>query len=286
MFVQMLLNGLVLGSVYSLIALGLTLIFAIMNVMNFAHGQMYMLGGFVVYYFFGVLGLNYFFALLMVVPILSIVGIAFNAAFRRVQSQGRREESSMLLAMGLALLIENIVLLSFGEKTRGVPRLVSGEFDILGAHMPTERLFISFISIVFIAILILFIQKTKPGRALRAIAQDREVTYLQGVNVKVISMLGFAIGATLAGLSGGLLALVFPIFSGAGTAITTKSFLMILIGGAGVVPGAIVGGFILGILESFGYGLIAGSMTYLVIFVGVILLLIFRPQGVMGKPWG
>ncbi len=286
MFVQMLLNGLVLGSVYSLIALGLTLIFAIMNVMNFAHGQMYMLGGFVVYYFFGVLGLNYFFALLMVVPILSIVGIAFNAAFRRVQSQGRREESSMLLAMGLALLIENIVLLSFGEKTRGVPRFVSGEFDILGAHMPTERLFISFISIVFIAILILFIQKTKPGRALRAIAQDREVTYLQGVNVKVISMLGFAIGATLAGLSGGLLALVFPIFSGAGTAITTKSFLMILIGGAGVVPGAIVGGFILGILESFGYGLIAGSMTYLVIFVGVILLLIFRPQGVMGKPWG
>ncbi len=286
MFVQMLLNGLVLGSVYSLIALGLTLIFAIMNVMNFAHGQMYMLGGFVVYYFFGVLGLNYFFALLMVVPILSIVGIAFNAAFRRVQSHGRREESSMLLAMGLALLIENIVLLSFGEKTRGVPRLVSGEFDILGAHMPTERLFISFISIVFIAILILFIQKTKPGRALRAIAQDREVTYLQGVNVKVISMLGFAIGATLAGLSGGLLALVFPIFSGAGSAITTKSFLMILIGGAGVVPGAIVGGLILGILESFGYGLIAGSMTYLVIFVGVILLLIFRPQGVMGKPWG
>ncbi len=286
MVVQMLVNGLVLGSVYSLIALGLTMVFAIMNVLNFAHGQMYMLGGFVVYYFFGVLGLNYFFALLMVIPILSVVGIGFDAAFRRVRRQGGREESSMLLAMGLALLLENIVLLTFGEKSRGVPQLIGGSLDLFGAHMPAERILISLISVVFIVLLILFIQKTKAGRALRALAQDREVTYLQGVNVKRVSMLGFALGASLAGLSGGLLALVFPIFSGSGTAITTKSFLMILIGGAGVVPGAIVGGFILGILESFGYGLIAGSMTYLVIFVGVILLLIFRPQGVMGKPWG
>ena len=119
---------------------------------------------------------------------------------------------------------------------------------------------------------------------MRALAQDREVTYLQGVDVNRVSMLGFGLGAALAGVAGGLLALVFPVFAGSGPTISIKSFIMIMIGGAGVVPGAIVGGFILGLLEAIGYGLIPGSVTYLIIFCAVILLLIIRPLGIMGKP--
>jgi branched-chain amino acid transport system permease protein len=119
---------------------------------------------------------------------------------------------------------------------------------------------------------------------MRALAQDKEVTFLMGVDIDKISMMGFAIGASLAGVAGGLLALIFPIFSGSGGSLSIKAFIMIMIGGAGVVPGAIIGGFILGMLESIGYGLIPGSATYLIIFCSVILLLIIRPLGIMGKP--
>jgi len=198
----------------------------------------------------------------------------------------KREESSMLLAMGSALLLENIALISFGEKQRGIPPVVKGVFRISGGFLPAERLLIFVVSLLVIIVFLLFIQYTKPGRAMRALAQDKEVTYLQGVDINRIAMLGFAIGAALAGVAGGLLASIFPVYSGAGTVISIKSFLMIIIGGAGVVGGAIIGGLILGMLEAIGYALIPGSMTYLIIFAAVILLLIIRPQGIMGKPWG
>jgi branched-chain amino acid transport system permease protein len=283
---QMFVNGLTLGSAYALIALGLTLIFAIMKVVNFAHGQWYMLGGFVVYYFFGIFGISYFIALLMCIIFLSIVGIVFERAFRRVIRISVRDEGQMLLAMGLALLTENLALLFFGETEKGIPHLYKGNINILDAVISKERLFILFASAFFILLFYLVIQKTKPGRALRALAQDKEATLLQGVNINRISSFGFAIGASLAGVSGGLLALIFPIFAGSGVPITIKAFLMTLIGGAGVVTGAVVGGFVLGFAESFGYGLIQGSITYMVIFVGIIILIAIRPQGIMGKPWG
>ena len=284
---QIIINGLITGMSYALIALGITLIFSIMNILNFAHGQMYMLGGFVVYYFYGVFHWNYFLSLLMSMLILACVGVVFEKfLFRRVLRVATREESSMLLAMGTALLLENIALLLFGEKQRGIPPVARGVYQIFGAYLPTERLMIFVISFFLIIALLLFIKYTKPGRAMRALAQDKEATYLQGVDVNKTAMLGFAIGAALAGVSGGLLASIYPVYTGSGTAISIKSFIMIIIGGAGVVPGAILGGLILGMLESIGYALIPGSMTYLIIFATVILLLVIRPQGIMGRPWG
>ena len=142
------------------------------------------------------------------------------------------------------------------------------------------------LSAVCIAALLLFVRYTKSGRAMRALAQDKEVTYLMGVDIDRIASLGFAIGAALAGLAGGLLVTVFAINSGVGTAISIKSFIMIMIGGAGVVSGAILGGFVLGFAEAVGYEVFPGSITYLLIFIGMILFLIVRPQGIMGRPWG
>jgi len=283
----MIVNGLILGMLYALIALGITLIFSIMNILNFAHGQMYMLGGFVVYYLYGVYHWNFFAALAMSILILAAIGACFERFFfRRVLRVARREESSMLLAMGTALLLENFALISFGEKQRGVPPVVTGVIRMSDAYLPAGRALLFAVAFVLIVALLLFVRYTKPGRAMRALAQDKEATSLQGVNINRVSMLGFAIGASLAGVAGGLLATVFPVFSGSGTAISIKSFIMIIIGGAGVVSGAIVGGFILGFAEAIGYGLIPGSMTYLIIFCAVILLLTIRPQGIMGKPWG
>lgn len=284
---QMIVNGIVLGMIYALIALGITLIFGIMNILNFAHGQMYMLGGFIVYYLYGLYHLNYFVALLAVVLIMGGLGVVFERFFfRRVMQIATREENTMLLAMGTALLLENFALFAFGEKQRGVPPVVSGVYEIFGAYLPASRALVLLLAAVFIVALLLFVHYTRPGRAMRAMAQDKDVTYLMGVNVNRISALGFAIGSALAGLAGGLLITVFAINSGVGTAISIKAFIMIMIGGAGVVSGAIFGGFALGFAEAIGYEVFRGSMTYLLIFCGVILFLIVRPQGIMGKPWG
>jgi branched-chain amino acid transport system permease protein len=284
---QIIVNGVVLAANYALIALGLTLIFGIMNFLNFAHGQMYMLGGFAVYYVYGNFGMNYFVALLACALILFAIGVLFETLFfRRVLRIATREENSMLLAVGTALLLENIALFAFGEKQRGVPPVVTGVYQIFGAYLPASRLLVLVLSALMVAALLLFVQYTKPGRAMRAVAQDKEVTLLMGVDVNRISALGFGIGAAFAGLAGGLLITISAINSGIGTAISIKAFIMIMIGGAGVVAGAILGGVVLGFAEAIGYALIPGSITYLLIFIAMIVFLILRPQGIMGKPWG
>jgi branched-chain amino acid transport system permease protein len=270
-----------------LIALGLTLIFGILNFLNFAHGQMYMLGGFAVYYVYGIFGVNYFVALVACALILFVIGFLFETFFfRRVLRIATREENSMLLAVGTALLLENLALFAFGEKQRGVPPVVTGVYQIFGAYLPASRLLVLVLSVLLVIALLLFVQYTKPGRAMRAVAQDKEVTLLMGVDVNRISALGFGIGAAFAGLAGGLLITTSAINSGIGTAISIKAFIMIMIGGAGVVAGAILGGVVLGFAEAIGSALIPGSITYLLIFIAMIVFLILRPQGIMGKPWG
>ncbi|KAA0971756.1 branched-chain amino acid ABC transporter permease [Aureimonas fodinaquatilis] len=284
---QALVNGLVLSMNYGLIALGLTMIFSLMNVLNFAHGQMYVLGGFVTYFALNSLGVPYFAAVLLAVFALAAVGLLFEyALFRPVRKRSTREESSMLLAAGTALLLESLILLFFGEKQRGVPAVVSGVFEVGGAFIPASRVLVFCVSLIAIIAFMLFMRYTRPGRALRAIAQDREVTALQGVNIQRYSALGFMIGAGLAGLAGALLITVLSVNSGMGTSISIKAFIMVMLGGAGVIPGAIIGAFVLGFAEAFGYAFMPSSMTYLLIFIGLILFLIIRPQGVMGKPWG
>jgi branched-chain amino acid transport system permease protein len=284
---QMLVNGVVLAVNYALIALGITLIFSIMNILNFAHGQMFMVGGFVVYYLYGVYHLNYFVSLVAVVVVLGFIGYCFETFFfRRIRKVATREENSMLLAVGTALLLENLALSIFGEKQRGVPPVVTGVFRFGSAFLPASRLLVMLLALVLIVGLLLFVQYTKIGRAMRALAQNREVTHLMGVNVNRVAALGFALGAALAGLAGGLLVTVFGVNSGVGNAYSIKAFIMIMIGGAGVVPGAILGAIVLGFAEAIGYALLPGSVTYLLIFIGLIIFLLLRPQGLLGKPWG
>jgi len=284
---QILVNGVVLAVNYALIALGITLIFSIMNILNFAHGQMFMVGGFVVYYLYGVYHLNYFVSLVAVVIVLGVIGYCFETFFfRRIRKVATREENSMLLAVGTALLLENLALSIFGEKQRGVPPVVTGVFRLGSAFLPASRLLVMLLAVVLIVGLLLFVQYTRIGRAMRALAQDREVTHLMGVNVDRVGAYGFALGAALAGLAGGLLITVFGVNSGVGNAYSIKAFIMIMIGGAGVVPGAILGAIVLGFAEAIGYALLPGSVTYLLIFIGLIIFLLLRPQGLMGKPWG
>lgn len=288
---QIVVNGLYLGAQYALIALGLTLIFALMNVLNFAHGQMYVLGGFVTYWVYGRLQLPFPLAILAsALTLLAAGALVEKFLFRPVLKKSAREESSMLLAAGLAFFFDAIILLMFGQKQRGVPKIMDGvqnwgDFTVV---MPNDKIAVGICIVLMIAGFILFMQYTRPGRAMRALAQDRTAAQLMGVDADKYSMLGFALGAMLAGVAGGLLAAITGVSSGIGGPISIKAFLMVMIGGAGVVPGAIVGGFILGMTESFGLSYLRayGDITYLVIFVSLMLFLSVRPQGLMGKPWG
>ena len=287
---QVLVNGVYLGAQYALIALGLTLIFALMNVLNFAHGQLYVLGGFVTYTIYGQLGLPYVVALFTTAVSLAMVGALIEKfLFGPVIRRSLREESTMLLAAGIAFLLDAVILLLFGEKQRGVPKIVDGvlnwDFRII---MPYDRILICFLAVFCIAAFISYMQYSRTGRALRALAQDRVAAQLMGVKVDRYSMIGFALGAMLAGIVGGLLVTITGVNLGMGGPTSIKAFMMVMIGGAGVISGAIAGGFILGMLESIGLTVLSqyGDITYLVIFASLMVFLAIRPQGLMGKPWG
>ena len=287
---QVLINGLYLGAQYALIALGLTLIFALMNVLNFAHGQMYVLGGFVTKLDYGQLGFPFVIAILASGATLAIVGALIeNFLFRPVIRKSVREESTMLLAAGIAFFLDAVILLLFGEKQRGVPKILDGVMNLdFRVIMPYDRILIAILAVSTITTFILFMQFSKPGRAMRALAQDRIAAQLMGVNVDRYSMIGFAVGAMLAGIAGGLLISIVGVNSGIGGPISIKAFMMVMIGGAGVISGAIAGGFILGMVESIGLTVLVayGDITYLLIFVSLMIFLSIRPQGLMGKPWG
>ncbi len=287
---QVIVNGVYLGSQYAMIALGLTLIFALMNVLNFAHGQMYVIGGFVTYTFYGQFGLPFVLALLMSCVTLAVLGALIEKfLFGPVIRRSAREESTMLLAAGIAFLLDALILLVFGEKQRGVPKIVDGVFNWdFRIIIPYDRVLICVLAILSIVAFISFMQFTRTGRALRAIAQDRVAAELMGVNVNRYSMIGFALGAMLAGLVGGLLVTITGVNLGMGGPTSIKAFMMVMIGGAGVISGAILGGFILGMLEAVGLAVLFqyGDITYLAIFVALMIFLAIRPQGLMGKPWG
>jgi branched-chain amino acid transport system permease protein len=288
---QIIANGLYLGAQYALIALGLTLIFALMNVLNFAHGQMYVIGGFVTYTVYAQLGLPFILGVVASGVTLAIIGaLVQKFLFGPVIRKSVREESTMLLAAGLAFLLDAVVLLLFGEKQRGVPKIVNGIFNYndYTIVMPYDKILVGILAILAIAAFILYMQYSKTGRAMRALAQDKVAAQLMGVDVDRYSIIGFALGAMLAGVVGGLLVTVTGINLGMGGPTSIKAFMMVMIGGAGVISGAIAGGFILGMLESVGLTVLAayGDITYLVIFASLMVFLAIRPQGLMGKPWG
>jgi len=283
---QILGNFLMLSLFYSLIALGLALIFSVMEVLNFAHGQMYMLGGFTVFYFYGQYHFNYFVSLILCAVLLGALGLFFERfLFRRVGGiEKAAGTGSFLLALGTAMFLEEAALLAFGEKGHGVPNILGGVTHIGNLSISNDRLLVTGLSLLLILALIYFMKSTKMGQAMRALTQDREAASLQGIKVHQLSGIGFGIGAALAGIAGGLLAPVMWISAGCGGPMTMKVFVIMLVGGFGSIPGAIAGGFLMGFLEAFGYSFLPGSIYMLVAYGVVVVMLIFRPRGLMGRP--
>jgi branched-chain amino acid transport system permease protein len=277
------LNAIMLGLNYALIALGLSLIFGIMGIVNFAHGEMYMMGGFVAYYFFGKFGLNYLATILLAVLIVAIVGIALEKfIFRPLTTRPKEALTTLIAGVGLAWVFEMLAVIFFGDLDRTVPSAFKGIIRMGGVVITKERLATIIIAICLVILVNVFLVRTKIGQAIRAVAQDKEAAALQGVHVTRITMLTFGIGCGLAAGAGALVAPIFVINPFLGDEVILKAFLVVILGGMGSIPGAMLGGLILGFIESFGSLFFSVPTVSVLTFILIIVILTARPQGLLG----
>jgi branched-chain amino acid transport system permease protein len=283
-FLQQVVNGATLGLVYALAAIGVTLIFGILGVINFAHGEFYMVGAFLVSSFLA-LRLPYLPALVCAVLVVAVLGLVSERLTVR-PLLGRHHFTIVLSTLGLSILMQNGALLVWGAEPRQIaPSWASVPIVVSGLVMSRMRFVALATGLVLILALTLFIRWTKVGLAMRATARDRDAAALMGVDVQRIGAVTFGVGCALAAVSGGLLGGIFDIETTMGEWAVMKAFAVVIMGGLGSVPGAIAGGVVLGIAESLGGAYLPGGVGYKdgIGFAILIVVLLFRPQGLFGR---
>jgi len=272
--------GLSMGAIYILMALGLTLMFGMMHIINFAHGAIYMLGAFAIYYLFAQAGIPYLLAFLLTLLLLGMFGLAIERVIYR--TLGGETEPTLVALLALTTLLESSGYLVFGVLDKDVPTVFPGVLRLSGMTLSVERLVIIPIVAVMVMSLHMFMQRTKTGQAMRAIEQDKEAAALQGVNVNRINALAFGIGFALAAAAGALIAPVFAVTPSMGELPLLKAFIIIILGGLGSVPGAILGGVILGLIDGVLATAFGFELAFLLSFVLIIVILLVKPQGLLG----
>ena len=280
LLIQSTIIGLSIGSIYILMALGLTLMFGMMHIINFAHGAIYMLGAFVIYYVFFQWGAPYFAAFVVAMVLLGAFGYLIERSVYRPIKGGI--EPTLVALLALTTFLQAAGYPVFGQLDKHVPPVFEGTKNVLGVMVSVERLMIIPIAAALVVGLYLFINKTRMGAAMRAIEQDKEAAALQGVNVHVVNGLAFAIGFALAAAGGALMAPIFKLDPMMGEQPLLKAFIIIILGGLGSVPGAIVGGLMLGLIDSIVATALGAEPAFLLSFVFIILVLLFKPTGLFG----
>lgn len=291
-FISLTITGLVMGIIFALMALGLTLIFSILNVINFAHGEFYMLGGYTI-----ILLLDTFTnisPLLMVFVagiLVALIGIVFEIAFLRPMHDEKIErpaEYAVLITFGLSFFLLNLALAVFGPYPQSPPSFIEGSVNLGPVFVSADRLVASGMSLLLLALLLLVINKTWLGKALRAVSQDKQAAAVVGINSDVMNTIAFALGVGLAAVSGALLASTFSVTPDVGAVPAIRSYIIIVLGGMGSIPGSIIGALIIGLVESYGAGYFpdpSRALNYKTVYGLVIfaLVLLVRPQGLFGR---
>ncbi|MCB6614746.1 branched-chain amino acid ABC transporter permease [Ruminococcus sp. 210702-SL.1.03] len=285
-FLNNLINGISLGSIYAVIALGYTLVYGIAKMLNFAHGDVIMVGGYVIFIAMTSFGLNSWISILLAVIACTLLGIVIE----KVAYKPLRQATSLavlITAIGVSYFLQNMALLIFGEKpvnftsVVNVPslKLFDGKIVISG-----ETSTAIVISILIVVGLSLFINKTKSGRAMLAVSEDRGAAELMGVNINRTISLTFAIGSGLAAIAGALLCSAYPTLQNTTGAMPgIKAFVAAVFGGIGSIPGAMIGGILIGIIEILGRAYISPQLADAIVFAVLILVLIIKPTGILGK---
>ena len=294
MFTQQLINGLALGAVYALIALGYTMVYGILQLINFAHGEVYMLGAYLGIIVLGALTYQGFtaYSLGLSLLITVIVSMAFCAAYgaviERVAYRPLRNAAKLtplISAVGMSIILQNFVMLAQGKEYKNMPPMLPTEgVNFFGANVSPVQIFILSASILMMVALQLFTSKARLGKAMRATSQDRVMAGLVGINVNQVISITFMIGSSLAAVAGVMVTLYYGVvhFSMGYTA-GLKAFTAAVLGGIGSIPGAMLGGFMLGLIENFGASYISSAYKDAFAFLVLIITLILRPSGLFGQ---
>jgi len=282
-FVTHMFNGAIIGSAYGLMGVGLTLIFGLMNVVNFAHGELYMLGAFFVYSLVAILQVNYFLSIL-----LGMGGVlVFGGIIERFTIKPIRNAPILMTALvtiGLSIFLKNTALVIWGGVPKKIPNpFPSASLKLGYVYVTQPRIFALLLTIGVVILLHYLIKKTKLGKAMRATFENKDAAALMGIRVDRIYLYTFAIGSVVAAMAGILLGTIYLVYPTMGELAVLKAFIIVIMGGMGNFVGAFFSGIILGISESLGAGFISTGYKDAVGFVIVILVLLFRPQGLFGE---
>lgn len=285
LFLQQVFNGIMFGSTYAIVALGLTLVMGILHIPNFAHGHLYMLGGYITYFFVSSLGLGYWPSLLLSIVVLGMVGVIMEViVYRPLNDQPHI--NAFIAAIGALLVLESAVEVIWGPQGMRVPNPYPHTFQVFGITMSVQRLLVIIGAIVLIVLLHLFLKKTLTGTTIEAVAQNREGAMLNGINVNRVSSLTFFISSGTAAVAASFIAPIFLISPSMGAIIGMKAFIIVLLGGMGSIPGAIIGGYFLGLVESLGGGYISAAYQDVIAFGALIVIFSIKPTGLFGKKEG
>jgi branched-chain amino acid transport system permease protein len=279
---QQVLNGLTIGGVYVLIALGLTTVFGILGISHFAHGSISMFGGYVVFFLVTERGVPLALACLAAMAAGFVLGILVERlAYRPVRDDS--PINAFIVALGLTMIAEGANLRLFGADQIVIPTGLQSVFRIGALTLTELRLYIILVTVALILAMTLYIQRSKTGYAIRALAQNRNAAILMGVDVSRITMLVFAMSSMLGVAAAIMIGALFAIAPGVGEGLAIKGFSVLILGGLGSIPGAIVGGLILGVTEALAAGFISSAYKDVIAFLVMIVVLLVRPQGLLGK---
>jgi branched-chain amino acid transport system permease protein len=283
LFVQYVINGLIIGGAYALIGIGLTLILGVMNVVNFAHGEMYMLGAYFLFTFFSKMGVNFF--LSMILAILAVMAIGFVFEKGVLKPLRRRSIETVMLSMiGLSMFMQNIAMLIWTPVPEAIKSpLPMTTYSLGGLYFLPQRILVIAVALLLVLLTHLLLKKTKVGKAMRATFQDLEAAALMGIKIDRIYSFTFVVGAGLAAAAGALLGPIFTVHPYIGNLANLKAFAIVIIGGLGSFPGAVIAGLMLGVFESLGAAYVSSGYQDAVGFILLIIILIKKPTGLFGK---
>ncbi|MDF2558392.1 MAG: branched-chain amino acid transporter permease [Bacillales bacterium] len=283
-FVLQIINGLHVGSIYALIALGYTMVYGIVKLINFAHGDVIMIGSYVVLLSLTELHVPFWIAIIVAVVFCALLGMLIERfAYKPLRNASRI--TPLITAIGVSLLLQNIAMKVFSANPKPFPNVISGEpFQFGGVQVGQVTIYTILISVVLMVLLELFVLKTKMGKAMRAVSEDAGAATLMGININTTIAITFAIGSGLAAVGGALYSTAYPIVDPyIGSMLGLKAFIAAVLGGIGKIQGAMLGAFIIGITECLTKGYVSSQLSEAVVFAILILVLLVKPAGILGQ---
>ena len=280
--VQQLFNGLTIGSIYALVALGLTLVYGILHIPNFAHGALYMMGGYITLMMMVQYGLHYWLAILVSMVVVGLIGVLMERlVFYPLRHAPPIHDK--IAAIGILLFLEAFAQFVWGADYQTMPTPYGQVIQLFGLTFTMQRLLIIIAAIAVMVLLYLFLKKTYTGASIIAMSQDRDGANLVGINTNRVAMLTFLISGGLAAIASSLAAPINLVFPGMGQLVILKAFVIIILGGMGSIPGAIIGGYILGFSESLGATYISNDYKDIIAFILLVIILSVKPTGLFAK---